>query len=69
VCPSPARETAPGFSLRGRGAPQKHLGFLQIASLLDVHLRANDLEARMTKLEKDRANSAAQDFAGGEIFR
>src|ERR1700730_2239755 len=23
VCPSPARETAPGFSLRGRGAPQK----------------------------------------------
>jgi hypothetical protein len=22
VCPSPARETAPGFSLRGRGAPQ-----------------------------------------------
>jgi hypothetical protein len=29
----------------------------------------NDLEARMTKLEKDRANSAAQDLAGGEIFR
>jgi hypothetical protein len=27
VCPSPARETAPGFSLRGRGAPQKRLGF------------------------------------------
>ena len=29
VCPSPARETAPGFSLRGRGAPQKRLGFLR----------------------------------------
>src|ERR1700736_3333734 len=28
VCPSPARETAPGFSLGGRGAPQKRLGFL-----------------------------------------
>ena len=45
---------------------------LQIARLIDVHLRAistNDLEARMTKLEKDRANSAAQDVAGGEIFR
>ena len=28
VCPSPARETAPGFSLRGRGTPQKRLGFL-----------------------------------------
>jgi hypothetical protein len=27
VCPSPARETAPGFSLRGGGAPQKRLGF------------------------------------------
>ena len=27
VCPSPARETAPGFSLRGRGAPQKRPGF------------------------------------------
>src|SRR5437588_8304490 len=27
VCPSPAGETAPGFSLRGRGAPQKRLGF------------------------------------------
>src|ERR1700730_8915047 len=25
--PKPGRETAPGFSLRGRGAPQKHLGF------------------------------------------
>jgi hypothetical protein len=45
---------------------------LQIARVIDVHLRAistNDLEARMTKLEKDRANSAAQDVAGGEIFR
>jgi uncharacterized protein DUF5681 len=45
---------------------------MQIARLIDVHLRAistNDLEARMTKLEKDRANSAAQDLAGGEIFR
>ena len=45
---------------------------MQIARLIDVHLRAistNDLEARMTKLEKDRANSAAQDVAGGEIFR
>jgi hypothetical protein len=29
----------------------------------------NDLEARMTKLEKARANSAADDVAGGEIFR
>src|ERR1700738_3411151 len=29
VCPSPARETAPGFSLGGRGAPQKRLGFLR----------------------------------------
>src|SRR6478609_3715557 len=28
VCPNPARETAPGFSLRGRGAPQKRLSFL-----------------------------------------
>ena len=28
VCPSPARETAPGFSLRGREAPQNALGFL-----------------------------------------
>jgi hypothetical protein len=27
VRPSPARETAPGFSLRGRGAPRKRLGF------------------------------------------
>jgi hypothetical protein len=27
VCPSPARETTLGFSLRGRGAPQKRLGF------------------------------------------
>jgi hypothetical protein len=45
---------------------------LQIARVIDVHPRAistNDLEARMTKLEKDRANSAAQDVAGGEIFR
>ena len=45
---------------------------MQIARLIDVHLRAistNDLEARMTKLEKDRANSVAQDVAGGEIFR
>jgi hypothetical protein len=29
VYPSPARETAPGFSLVGRGAPQKRLGFLR----------------------------------------
>src|SRR3984893_2563315 len=29
VCPSPARETAPGFSLGGRGAHQKLLGFLR----------------------------------------
>ena len=45
---------------------------MQIARVIDVHLRAistNDLEARMTKLEKDRANSAAQGVAGGEIFR
>src|ERR1700736_4525279 len=45
---------------------------MQIARVIDVHLRAistNDLEARMTKLEKDRANSAVQDIAGGEIFR
>ena len=45
---------------------------MQIAGVIDVHLRAisaNDLEARMTKLEKDRANSAADDVAGGEIFR
>ena len=45
---------------------------MQIARVIDVHLRAistNDLEARMTKLEKDRVNSAAQDVAGGEIFR
>jgi hypothetical protein len=45
---------------------------LQIARLIDVHLRAistNDLEARMARLEKDRANSAAQDVARGEIFR
>jgi Family of unknown function (DUF5681) len=45
---------------------------MQIARVIDVHLRAistNDLEARMTKLEKDRANSAADDVAGGEIFR
>jgi hypothetical protein len=27
VYPNPARETAPGFSLRERGAPQKRLGF------------------------------------------
>jgi hypothetical protein len=27
VCPSPARETAPGFSLRGRGALQKRFRF------------------------------------------
>src|ERR1700730_7278676 len=26
VCPSPARETAPGFSLRGGGAPHKRFG-------------------------------------------
>ena len=40
---------------------------LQIASVIDVHLRAistNDLEARMTRLEKDRANSAAQMLTG-----
>ena len=45
---------------------------LQIARVIDVHLRAistNDLEARMARLERDRANSAAQDVAGGEIFR
>jgi hypothetical protein len=45
---------------------------MQIARLIDVHLRAistNDLEARMARLEKDRANSAAQDVARGEIFR
>jgi Family of unknown function (DUF5681) len=45
---------------------------MQIARVINVHLRAistNDLEARMTKLEKDRANSAADDVAGGEIFR
>jgi hypothetical protein len=29
VCPSPVRETAPGFSLGGRGAPQKRLGLLR----------------------------------------
>ena len=45
---------------------------MQIARVIDVHLRAiatNDLEARMTRLEEDRANSAAQNVAGGEIFR
>jgi hypothetical protein len=45
---------------------------LQIAKVIDVHLRAistNDLEARMTRLEEDRANSAAQDVEAGETFR
>jgi hypothetical protein len=74
VCPSPARETAPGFSLRGRGAPQKRLGFLgpnaggpkrkRFPAAASPHPKPQNQqrseENAPTKLEKDRANSAAQ---------
>ena len=64
----PQPDVALAQQLRAAGCASE----AQIAKLIDVHLRAistNDLEARMTKLEKDRVNSAAQDVAGGEIFR